>query len=119
MRPYGPIVIRERIVAGLTGRESANPPSAIEVLRKQGLSHSLSALIARNAGKKAMPGVRRPHLACSFFAVESQRINVQLLAPERVFKLVAEIGCLLFQLRRVLLISQHRTKPRGSQLCRV
>src|SRR5436190_479861 len=82
MRPARAVVIRHRIVAGISLRQGANAPAG-EKLRAQEPGGDIArAIRVRDAGEQHLSGIRRSHPARPFGAVKRQRIGPDLGTPE-------------------------------------
>src|SRR4030095_1384024 len=96
VRPDRTIVIRHRIVAGLTAGYCANSPSGKGCFIGQGGRNALRVFLRRNTREKTMTSIRRSHPAGPLTAVQSEGVCGKLFTPEDFLEPAARALGLVF-----------------------
>src|SRR6185437_4346450 len=105
MRPDRTVVIRERIVASLSGCNRTHSP-AIKKIRMQHFARQTgSDYWGSNPGIEALSGVGGTNAARRFVAIQSQSIYRKIVTPECVVKTSLQLVCLGVEAVRSLVVS--------------
>src|SRR5262245_50330448 len=83
VRPHRAALVREGVVGGVRGRQRPDAPAAPQIGLEEAPHDAGGALAARNATPQAMAGVGCDSSDGSLVGIEPERIEAEILAPER------------------------------------